>query len=94
MNVEAKLVREVLFIAIKQYFNWFLKVGRETVGCNCVKIGVFLCCKLNTVALVFFYSRESLHRPAHLVALAGLRTAIKENSFCLSNSKLQTENIL
>jgi hypothetical protein len=45
MNVEAKLVRKVLFIVIKQYLTWFLKyvikAGRETVACNCVKKGSF-----------------------------------------------------
>jgi hypothetical protein len=97
--VEAKLVRKILFILIKQCLIWFLKyvlkVGSETVEFNCekIRVGVFLCRTMNTVVLGVFYLRESLYRPARLEALAGLRTAIKENSFCLGNSKLQTENI-
>ena len=73
-------VMKILFIVIMQYLTCFLKyvlkVGSKTGECKCVKIGVFLCLTLNTLA-IFFYLRESLHRPTYLVALAAFRTAIK-----------------
>jgi len=62
--VEAKLVRNILFIVIKQCLIWFLKyvlkVGSETVGFNCekIRVGVFLCRTMNTVVLGVFLSQR------------------------------------
>ena len=71
MNLKTKCVRKKLFIIIKQcltcFFKYILKVGRETVGCNSVKIGVFLCRTMNTVAfLVFFFISEKAFAGRHI----------------------------
>jgi len=68
MNLEAKCVRKKQFIVIKQclicFLKYILKVGSETVGCNCVKIGVFLCRPMNTVAFCFCFLSQRKPSPA------------------------------